>query len=160
MQQFNFRNNTLNLKVKKSPLAVRIVMFFFAFAFFIFPLVGTIVSVLIGGGLQIGYFIWIGIFGLMGFYLLRVSLWNTYGEENIEILNNKIIYEASYGWFKDGKKETLISDPNYHAIPAGYIEDNEGVLVIASENTEIQSVVKMKIPQLEELVSILATSKI
>jgi len=85
MQQFNFRNNTLNLKVKKSPLAVRIVMFFFAFAFFIFPLVGTIVSVLIGGGLQIGYFIWIEIFGLMGFYLLRVSLWNTYGEETIEI---------------------------------------------------------------------------
>lgn len=45
-------------------------------------------------------------------------------------------------------------------IPAGYIEDNEGVLVIASENTEIQSVVKMKMPQLEELISILATSKI
>ena len=75
-------------------------------------------------------------------------------------MNNKIIYEAIYGWFKDGKKETLISDPNYQAIPAGYIEDNEGVLLIASENTEIQSVVKMKMPQLDELISILATSKI
>lgn len=81
MQQFNFKNNTLNLKVKKSPLAVRIIMFFFAFAFFVFPVLGTIVDILTGGGMQFGYLIGIGIFALMGFYLLRVSLWNTYGEE-------------------------------------------------------------------------------
>lgn len=155
MQQFNFRNNTLNLKVKKSPFAVRIVMFFFAFAFFIFPLVGTIVSVLTGGGLQIGYFIGIGIFGLMGFYLLRVSLWNTYGEETIEILNDKVIYEASYGWFKDGKKETAISVPKYSFKSVGYEEDNQAVLIITDEECEIESVVKMSMEQLESLLFVL-----
>ncbi|PBJ09060.1 hypothetical protein [Flavobacterium sp. ACN6] len=160
MEQYNFVNDTLKLKVKKSPFLVRIVMFALAFSFFIFPIVGAIFSVLFGSGLHIGFFIGIGIFSLIGFYTLRVSLWNTYGEETITFLEDRIIYEANYGWFKDGKKETLISNPNYHAIPAGYEEDNEGVLVIASENTEIQSVVKMKMPHLEELISVLKTSKI
>lgn len=160
MQQFSFKNNTLNLKVKKSPLAVRIVMFFFAFAFFLFPILGTIVGVLTGGGLEIGYFIGIGIFGLMGFYLLRVSLWNTYGEETIEVLNNRVIYEANYGWFKDGKKEIVISTPKYSYKSVGYEEDNEGVLVISSENTQLESVIKMPMAQIEALLFILEPNKI
>jgi len=155
MQQFNFRNNTLNLKVKKSPLAVRIVMFFFTFAFFLFPVLGTIADVLTGSRLQIGYFIGIGIFGLIGFYLLRVSLWNTYGEETIEILEDKVIYEANYGWFKDGKKEIVISVPKYSYKLTGYEEDNEGVLVISSENAQLESVIKIPMEQMEALLFIL-----
>ncbi|WP_394775153.1 hypothetical protein [Flavobacterium sp.] len=160
MQQFNFKNNILNLKVKKSPLAVRIVMFFFAFAFFIFPVLETIVGVLTGGGMQIGYFIGIGIFGLMGFYLLRVALWNTYGEENIEILDNKVSYEANYGWFKEDKKEMGITSPKYSFKSAGYEEDNEGVFVIYSESSQLESVVKMPITDLEALLFILEPTKI
>lgn len=159
MQQFNFKNNILNLKVKKSPLAVRIVMFFFAFAFFVFPILGTIVGVLTGGGLQFGYLIGIGIFALMGFYLLRVSLWNTYGEETIEILENTIIYEVNYGWFKDGKKEIVITTvPEYSFKSVGYEEDNEGVLVITSEESQIESVVKIPMVHLEELILTLQTA--
>lgn len=159
MHQFNFKNNTLNLKVKKSPLAVRIVMFFFAFAFFVFPILGTIVGVLTGDGLQFGYLIGIGIFALMGFYLLRISLWNTYGEETIEILGNMIIYEVNYGWFKDGKKEiAIITVPEYSFKSVGYEEDNEGVLVITSEESQMESVVKIPIVHLEELILILQTS--
>jgi hypothetical protein len=155
MQQFNFRNNILNIKVKKSPLAVRIIMFFFAFAFFLFPVLGTIVGILTGGGLEIGYFIGIGIFGLMGFYLLRVSLWNTYGEETIEIFSDRVIYEASYGWFKDGKKEIIISVPKYSFKSVGYEEDNEGVLVISEGESQLESVVKMPMEQIEALLFIL-----
>ncbi|SNR29408.1 hypothetical protein [Flavobacterium sp. ov086] len=155
MQQFNFKNNILNLKVKKSPFVVRIVMFFFAFAFFIFPVLGTIVGILTGGGMQFGYLIGIGIFGLMGFYLMRVSLWNTYGEENIEILKNKVIYEANYGWFKDGKKEIAIAVPKYSFKSVGYEEDNEGVLVISDGVSELESVVKIPVSVLEELLWIL-----
>lgn len=155
MNQYNFKNNILNLKVKRSPLTVRIVMFFFAFAFFVFPVFGAIVGMLMGSGLQFGYFIGIGLFSLMGFYLLRVSLWNTYGEENIEILANKVVYEANYGWFKDGKKELVISAPTYSFKSVGYEEDNEGVLVISSENAQIESVVKMSIHEIEALLFIL-----
>jgi hypothetical protein len=155
MSQFNFENNKLNLKVKKSPLAVRVVMFFFAFAFFVFPVLGTIVGILTGGGMQFGYLVGIGIFSLMGFYLLRVSLWNTYGEETIEILADKIIYEANYGWFKDGKKEIAITAPKYSFKSVGYEEDNEGVLVISSGNAQLETVVKMKMAEIETLLFIL-----
>lgn len=160
MQQFNFKNNILNLKVKKSPLAIRIIMFFFAFASFILPVFGTIWGLVLGGGLKIGYFIGIGLFSVMGFYLLRIALWNTYGEETIEILENKIIYEANYGWFKDGKKEIAISDPSYSFKSVGYQEDNEGVLVISSENAQMESVVKMPIEQIEALLFVLEPVKI
>lgn len=132
-------------------------MFFFAFAFFVFPLLGILVGVLTGGGLQIGYFIGIGIFGLMGFYLLRVALWNTYGEETIEILENKVVYEASYGWFKDSKKEIVISATKYSCKLVGYEEDNEAVLVISSENDQLESVIKMPMHQMEALLFILSS---
>ncbi|MDR7372823.1 hypothetical protein [Flavobacterium aquidurense] len=141
-------------------MAVRIVMFFFAFAFFVFPVMGTIIGVLTGNGLHFGYFIGIGVFSLMGFYLLRLSLWNTYGEETIEVLENKIIYEASYGWFKDGKKEIPITVPFYSFKPMGYEEDNEGVLVIFSDESQIESVVKMPMTELEELLFILEPIRI
>ncbi|MBZ4033690.1 hypothetical protein K6T82_02865 [Flavobacterium sp. 17A] len=159
MQQYHFQNNTLHLKVKKSPFLVRATMFVVAFSFFIFPVIGLIFSVIGGFGLNFSYFIAIGIFSLIGFYTLRVSLWNTYGEETIQIFENKVIYEANYKWFKDAKKETLISNPNFYAAPAGYEEDNEGVLIIASDEIKIESVVKMKMNQLEDLISILKNSK-
>jgi hypothetical protein len=155
MQQYNFKNNILNLKVKKSPLVIRVVLFFLAFAFFVFPIAGTAIGVLTGSGLYFGYFVGIGLFSLMGFYLLRLSLWNTYGEETIEILENKIIYEANYGWFKDGKKEIDIMNPNYSFKSVGYEEDNEGVLVISSEKSQMESVVKMPMEDLESLLFIL-----
>ncbi|OUL60440.1 hypothetical protein [Flavobacterium sp. AJR] len=155
MKQFNLNNNILKLKVKKSPLGIRIVMFFFAFVFFVFPLLGAIINIISGGGMQFGYFIGIGLFSVMGFYLLRVALWNTYGEETIEFFENKITYEANYGWFKDGKKEMSFAILKYSFKLVGYEEDNEGVLVIASEESLIESVVKMPINQVEELISIL-----
>ncbi|MTH18232.1 hypothetical protein [Flavobacterium sp. LC2016-01] len=159
MQQYNFANNTLNLKVKKSPFLVRIIMFVLAFSFFIFPIGGAISGIASGGGLHIGYFIGIGIFSLIGFYMARIALWNTYGEETIQILENKVIYEANYGWFKDGKKETLIKNPKYSFAPIGYEEDNEGILIIASEETKIESVVKVPMSELEELITVLERFK-
>lgn len=155
MQQYIFANNTLNLKVKKSPFLVRAVMFVVAFCFFIFPIGGTIFGIASGGGLHIGYFIGIGLFSLIGFYMVRIALWNTYGEETIQIVDNKIIYEANYGWFKDGKKEMLILNPKYSFAPIGYEEDNQGVLIIASEGARIESVVKVPMSQLEELITVL-----
>ncbi len=155
MQQYNFQNNTLYLKVKKSPFLVKTIMFLLAFSFFVFPLGGAISSIAGGGGLRIGYFIGIGIFSLIGFYMVRIALWNTYGEETIQILENKIIYEANYGWFKDGKKEALIINPKYFFAPIGYEEDNEGILIIASEEARIESVVKVPMSQLEELIKVL-----
>lgn len=160
MQQYYIQNNTLNLKVKKSRMLVRTVMFALAFSFFVFPVLGVIFSIASGSGLHFGYFIAIGIFGLMGFYLLRVSLWNTYGEEIIDFLPNKIIYEANYGWFKDAKKEIELILPHYSFKSVGYEEDNEAVLIITCQNSEIETAIKMPMIQVEELILILKNNKI
>ncbi|SHH74777.1 hypothetical protein [Flavobacterium defluvii] len=159
MKQYTLEFNTLNLKVKKSPLIIRFIMFLLAFSFFTFPLLGVIFSVANGAGMQIGYFLAIGLFGVVGFYLLRVSLWNTYGEETIDFLSNKIIYEANYGWFKDAKKEIELIHPQYSHKSVGYEEDNEAVLIITCENAEIETAVKMPLAQIEELILILQNSK-
>ena len=152
MAQFDLQSNKLFLKVRKTPIIIRCIFFMFSFTFFIAPIISIVISISNGNGLKFGYFVFIGVFGLMGFYLLRVSLWNTYGNEVIEIFENKIIYEADYGWFKDGKKEITFIEPNYSIKSIGYEEENRGVLVIASNEMRIESVVKMPIPQLEELI--------
>lgn len=152
MKQFDFQANKLFLKVRKTPLIIRVIFFAFAFAFFILPIISLIFSISNGNGLKFGHFIFMGAFGLMGFYLLRLSLWNTYGNEVFEISTNKIIYEADYGWFKDGKKEITNIELNYSIKSIGYEEENKGVLVIGSNETKIESVVKIPIPQLEELI--------
>ena len=74
MKQFDFQANKLFLKVRKTPLIIRVIFFAFAFAFFILPIISLIFSISNGNGLKFGHFIFMGAFGLMGFYLLRLSL--------------------------------------------------------------------------------------
>jgi hypothetical protein len=152
MSQFTFKNNQLKLSVRKSPLIIRIVLFLFAFAFFIFPVLGTIASIVSGGGLQFGLLIGIGIFALLGFYLLRIALWNTYGKETILFLESEIIYEADYHWFKDAKKVIENKNINYLFSPTGYEEDNEAVLILDNGKDAIECAVKMPQQQIDELI--------
>jgi hypothetical protein len=155
MKQFDFQNDILFLKVKKSPLIVRIIFFIMSLGFFFIPVPGTAIAMSTGNGLKLGYFIGIAISLLGGFYMLRVSLWNTYGEEKIEIAGNKVIYEANYGWFKDGKKEIYFDRLSYSVKSIGYEEDNKGLLMIDSGEGKIESVVKMPIDELKELINLL-----
>ncbi|MDO5980004.1 hypothetical protein [Flavivirga spongiicola] len=104
MKSYEINNNQLILKVRKSPVFIRSVMFLFSFLFFFSPLMGIALSISMGYQFHFGFLIWIGLFGLMGFYMLRISLWNTYGYETIVFDKQKVTYQANYGWFKDGKK--------------------------------------------------------
>ncbi|NQX82318.1 MAG: hypothetical protein HRT66_10040 [Flavobacteriaceae bacterium] len=152
MKQHELNNGELTLRVKRSPVFVRIVIFLFAFLFFLLPLVGMILSILMGDGFHIGFLIGIGFFGLMGFYLLRIGLWNTYGTEIIKFQSSKVIYEANYGWFKDAKKTKEIIPLSFSLKPIGYGEDNEGVLIIGSNDFLIECATKMSINEINELI--------
>lgn len=158
MKQYNIKENALILKVKKSPIIVRGIMFIFSFASFILPLMGMIMAITLGKQFHIGYLIGLFLFGLLGFYLLRISLWNTYGEEKITLLTTTIEYEANYGWFKDGKKTITLNNLIFSVNQVGYQEDNMGTLVVGDENEKIESVVKMPIYQLEELIKEIQTN--
>ncbi|WP_053004170.1 hypothetical protein [Flavobacterium sp. ABG] len=159
MPSFTFENNLLRLKVKKSPFVIRAILFIVAFASFIFPTTGMVISITSGHGLHFGFLIGIGIFSLLGFYLLRIALWNTYGEELILFSKEEIIYEANYGWFKDARTIIENKNINYVISPIGYEEDNEGVLLIDNQKNQIECAVKMPLQQIEELI-ILCKNKV
>ncbi|QSB28676.1 hypothetical protein [Flavobacterium sp. CLA17] len=152
MSQFIFGNNQVKLSVRKSPFIIRLVLYFFAFAFFTFPTAGTIASIALGEGLHFGFIIGIGIFSLLGFYLLRVALWNTYGEEIIQYSKNEIVYEANYGWFRDAKKTIKNENLKYFVSPVGYEEDHEGILIVDNGKETLECAVKMPQQQIEELI--------
>ena len=157
MAQAKLENNVLTLKVKKSPYLIRILLFVFSFLFFVAPFLGMLISIQLGNKFHIGFVIGIIVFGLLGFYMLRISLWNSFGKETIVFHKSEIIYEADYKWFKDGKKASKINPPYFSIIPIGYKEDNIGALFICDENENefIESVVKIPIEQLEGLIDTL-----
>ena len=151
-KQYELNKNELELRVKKAPLFVRTVMFFFTFLFFLLPFTGMILGLAMGKGMHIGYVIGLFFFGILGFYMLRISLWNTCGKETITFENNYLIYIADYGWFKDGKKQKELKNPLVYSIrQIGYEEDNKGGLIIGLEEPII-CVTKMPNAELEELI--------
>jgi hypothetical protein len=150
--QYELNKNQLELRVKKAPLFVRAVMFFFTILFFLLPLTGMILGLAMGKDMHFGYILGIFVFGILGFYMLRISLWNTYGKEIITFENNNITYIADYGWFKDGKKQYEYTQPLVYSLrQIGFEEDNNGGLVIELEEP-ITCVTKMPIAELQDLI--------
>lgn len=154
-KQYHLNNNILTLKVKKAPLFVRSVMFVFTFLFFLLPLFGLVFRLSMGKGLHIVNFIALFVFGLLGFYMLRISLWNTNGKETITFNDENIIYLADYVWFKDGEKQKDYNKPLILLKKQiGYDDDDKAVLVIGLEEPII-CVTKMSNAELEELINLL-----
>ena len=158
MSQYSFENNQLILKVKKSPLFIRIALFTITVLCFLLPLFGLVFNAIAGNGLKFTGILFLGIFSLIGFYMLRVSLWNHFGQETFEFTNTQIIYFADYGWFKDGKK-TLKNEVYLYSIKSiGYEDENNGVLVISNGKSKLESVVKIPKQNIERLIDELETA--
>lgn len=158
MNQFSFKNNELKLQVVKSPFIIRSILFLITFLCFGLPMFGIIFNAIDGNGVKFGGLLALGIFSLIGFYMLRVSLWNRYGEEIIEFKNNEITYVADYKWFKDGKKSIDKGIIVYAIKPVGYEDENKGVLVISNGESEIESVIKMPLQNIEKLIDLLTAT--
>lgn len=154
MKQFQIKDNNLILRSKRAPLLITLILFIVAILFFIMPLFGMILYIANGDGFHVGFLFALFFFGILGFYMLRLALWNTYGNEVITFTDNYIHYVADYEWFKDGKKEREIvpSRINFSIRQIGYVDDNKGALVINLNDDDILCVTKMPTDQLEELV--------
>ncbi len=135
-------------------------MFIFSFMLLTLPLFSMISYISAGKGLNSGFFISILIFGLIGFYILRVTLWNTFGKEELVFYKNQCSYVANYGWFKDKIKTEPFDTINFAKNPVGYLEDNNYTLVVEDFNgdNEIICVTKMKEVDLEKLIRELKVS--
>jgi hypothetical protein len=119
---------------------------------------GMISALAAGQSFHIGFVFGIGIFGLLGFYMLRIFLWNTYGHEIITFNGNTFTYEADYGWFKDGKPPVEINPIVFSHKQIGYESEQIGVLVIGNSGSGIECVSQLPLKELEELISALRST--
>lgn len=152
MPQIKFSNHKIILSVKKAPKVITVTLFFIACASVLIPLVGLILNVVMGNGLQIMFVFFVGITGFMGLYLFRMSLWNSKGKEIITYNDNQFTYTADYGWFKDTKLKFNCEIVTLTYLPFGHSEENTGILVIGDDVKHKKSVVKIPIVQLEKLI--------
>lgn len=156
MKQYQIDKNILTLKVKKTPVLIRATLFVVAFLFFLMPLTGMLFYISLGNGFHVGFFIGLFFFGIMGFYILRMALWNTYGKEVITFNKDKVEYIADYGWYKDGSKSVKMANSiDYSIRDIGYEEDHKGALIIGGGEKPIFCVTKMKNNELNELIELL-----
>ncbi len=152
-RQYEIIGNQLVLMVKRSPFFVRGFMFTFSFLFFLLPLVGLFGGLVMGMGLHIAYFMGMFVFGVLGFYLLRISLWNTFGKEIIQFREGRVEYVADYGWFKDGCKEKVMDESlEFSVRPIGFEDDHKGALIIGEGDSAVYCVTKMPNSELNELI--------
>lgn len=153
LNQYELNNRSLIISSPKSAAIPRFLMFFFAFLSFLAPILALIATAASGSGLHAGNFISIIIFGLIGFYLLRVALWNTYGKESLHFSAESVSYEADYGWFKDKVKELPTSDLTFSFLAVGDEEEHKGVLVMTSDDQTVKCASKMPIDEIETLIT-------
>uniref|UniRef100_UPI00404AD8D2 hypothetical protein n=1 Tax=Flavobacterium sp. TaxID=239 RepID=UPI00404AD8D2 len=158
MSSFEIHGKQVILKVKKSPFYVLFFLYLVTFLCVFLPLLGLAFLFLTGLELKFSLFIFLGVFALISFYMLRTSLWNTLGSEILEFREKEIIYEADYGWFKDAKKSYKIENPEFLMLKAGYDEDNLGVLLILENDVVIETVTKIPRLKLEALINKLETN--
>ncbi|MFK7786204.1 MAG: hypothetical protein AB8B56_13880 [Crocinitomicaceae bacterium] len=153
MKQYSVDDEVIKLTVKRPNVALIALLAFITFVTFAGPVMGIILTLAAGNGFHIGLFFGAVISGLIGFYLLRNTLWNMYGQEIISLKNNELEYVADYGWFQDKVKSVQkSSELELNIQTIGYEDENKGVLVITTEDDSIQCATKMDIAELEELI--------
>jgi hypothetical protein len=126
----------------------RIVLQTFMILFFVAPIFATVSAILLLGEVSPAIVLFYIIFGLCGYYFLRLFLWNKHGKEILYLEHQKISYEADYKMFKSNKVEICNEELNIEIIP---VFANEGLatLKLMAESQNIETVVKAPVEELE-----------
>ncbi|CAM3545461.1 hypothetical protein FLGE108171_02195 [Flavobacterium gelidilacus] len=142
--------------VKKSPLIGRGFILFLAFICVALPIMGIVLNFMDGNAFHFGFIIGLGLFSLVGFYFIRLFLWNTYGKEVIEIGESSVSYYVDYHYFKGNQKQMKYEELTYEFTSIGFEEEQKGNLIIVANVKEfIHSAVNMPNAELIELIGVL-----
>ncbi len=146
--------NPLSKIIFTSPQASRfsrIVLQFFTIFFFVLPILSTFGAMLLIGELSFGFVIFYIMFGLSGYYFLRLFLWNKYGKELIFLEKEKIIYEADYKLFKDNKTEINTNTLIIEIKQCNISNEKFGTLLLKGEEQNIETIVQAPLNEIESL---------
>lgn len=149
--QIKIRGSKLTISTKKAPIIIRIVLSLILSILIIIPLAVTFFVLTYGDGPYIGVaFSYLLCWGV-GFYLLRVTLWNSVGREILTLDPEKISYIADYRLFKDGRQEIPTKDLETEIIYEDEPNKPIGRLRLKSTTTSIETTIQATIAELEEL---------
>ncbi|WKK81536.2 hypothetical protein [Marivirga arenosa] len=129
---------------KKSPKIVRFILTLLLVMSFLIPFIAFYVAIDYKIGFQFGIVIAFLIFWGIGFYILRVILWNTYGKEVLTLNADKVRYIADYKFFKDGYQELDTKDLRVEIVLDSNLPESKGYLKIHNRNDSIETVLKSK----------------
>lgn len=155
MRKFSIEDNVVTIWNKQPNLFARIILYCLTTVFFIIAICTIIYPLFSGAGLHIGNILGFGLFGYLTYLLLKISLWNTFGKETLEITNKGLKYSADYYLFKSNSK-IIGFDGIFFDIYKEYPDDNVGALkIIDISNNSIETASKLDFDELNKLVDIL-----
>lgn len=151
--QIKIQGSQLSISVRKVPLIIRVVLTLVLAVLILIPF-GAIVSALIyQSGPHILMAFMFFVFWGAAYYMLRVVLWNSVGQEILTLNPGNILYVADYKHFKDGRQEISTEELEVEIVHTNESDIPEGRLVLKSPRKKIQTVVWAPITQLEELIA-------
>ncbi|TNE28694.1 MAG: hypothetical protein EP346_08390 [Bacteroidetes bacterium] len=153
----NLKQNLLILQAKRAPLFILSVLSTVLFAFAVIPFSVLFFAITSGKGLHIGVFLSFGLCGLLGFYLLRLILWNAFGKEVYTFEKETVIYYADYKWFKDNRKEFYAENLIYKVV---HTEEKLGFLQLNDGKTQHTSSLPVTIDELYKVIKDVESSSL
>lgn len=149
-EKVKIHDETIVINSDANSLAPRIILLALTTISFLIPIVATIVAILILE-LKPAIIITYLIFGLSGYFFLKLYLWNKYGKEILSLKRDKINYHADYKIFIGNRRE-IDSD----AVKIEYLESVEekeifGTLKLSNDNAIIETVIKLPLNDLERI---------
>lgn len=149
-EKVKIHDETIVINSDANSLAPRIILLVLTTISFLIPIVATIVAILILE-LKPAIIITYIIFGLSGYFFLKLYLWNKHGKEILSLKRDKINYHADYKLFIGNKREI-----NSDAVKIEYLEsvekkENFGTLKLSNDNEIIETVIKLTLDDLERI---------
>lgn len=147
------KGSELTICSKKAPLFIRLVLTLFMSVLVLIPIALIVFTWLFGEGAIIGIaFSFLFCWGL-GFYLLRIILWNSCGREILNLETEKVSYIADYGLFKDGRQEIPSRGLQTEIIYDLETKPMLGRLKLNRKTASLETVLHLSIAELEELIN-------
>lgn len=101
--QIEIQENEVIISHRKRPIFILLTFIVLTIIALLIPIIATVIVLSEADGLKFGLLISYLLCWGIAVYFIRLILWNLYGQEVIEIKDNKIEYYCSYKFFIDNK---------------------------------------------------------
>ncbi|HTF03775.1 MAG TPA: hypothetical protein VK826_07100 [Bacteroidia bacterium] len=137
----------LTVFTRETPKSIRIILGVIVLSALLAPIVATISILASGSGLKFGLIVSYIISWAVGYYLLRVILWNTYGKEILTVEQDKFSYYCDYKYFKDAVKEIKTDQLQIEIIKSG-AQNELGVMHFTHSTEKIEMILAVPLVDL------------